>query len=118
MLCTNQLNFVMRNNIIQQEILLLANTTLSKRQLCALNALDNKPGRSFLDQLEEICWNGLLYELLPDIMEHAASGKELYLWHICQRHSLLQIELSEYPAPIEKNASILSFFFLPSIIYN
>ena len=107
----------MKTNTIQQEILLVTTTTLSKREWCKLNASKSSP-RSYTEQLEEACWNGLLDELLPEILTKSSSGKLLYLWHIRHSAAFLQIEMSEIPVTIEKQSSIYPNFFFAKMFNN
>ncbi len=109
----------MKTDTIQQEILLVTTSTFSKQQWCSKDTADNGGHHySPAEQLEEACWNGLLDQLLPEIMEKSSSGKELYLWHIRQGASYLQIELSEFPKLVEKPFSIYPNFFLHTISFN
>jgi hypothetical protein len=94
------------NTAIQQEILLVTNSTLSKRQLCEKNIPDKINPLSQANQLEEACWNGLLEDLFPGMINKTPSGKVLPLWKISQGTSFLEIELSEYPHSLKKQYSI------------
>src|SRR5438874_9142908 len=105
-------------NKIQQEILLVITTSFSQRQLCEKYPSGSNQHLSLWEQLEEACWNGLLDELLPEIMERQTLGKKLYLWHIWHGEVFLQIALSEFPQLLEKQSSINSRLFLETIFYN
>ena len=107
----------MKKEIIQQEILLPATTSFSNREWC------NKRSEKFndlspMEQLEEACWNGLLDESLPEIIEKSMEGKKLCLWHIRHGSSFLQIELCEFPQTIEKKHSIDAGLFLQIALFN
>lgn len=97
----------------QQEILLVANTTLTKKQLCERDSSVNTGYLSSLEQLEKACWHGLLYDLIPEIIEEQSSGKKLYLWQIFHGKSFLQIILCEFPTLVEKRFSINPDMFMP-----
>jgi hypothetical protein len=107
----------MKTQPVQQEILLMTTTTFSKRQWCAKDA-SHSNCQSHTQQLEEACWNGLIGEVLPEIIEKPASGKRLYLWHIRQARSFLQLELSDFPRPLERYLSISPACFLPATYLN
>lgn len=107
----------MKADKIQQEIVLVTTTTFSKREWCKIEASD-KGHQTHTEQLEEACWNGLLSEMLPEVMKQTASGKSLFLWHIRQGASFLKAELSELPPQLEESASIDAAFFLPTLVYN
>ena len=100
----------MKKDTIQQEVLFVTTTTFSQRQLCEKDVSTNHH-LSHKEQLEEACWNGLLDELLPEIMERSTSGKRLFLWHIRHGESLLQLELGESTVSIEKQFSIDPCYF-------
>lgn len=107
----------MKTGKTQQEIVLITNTTFSKRAWCKTEAADNRH-QTHTEQLEEACWNGLLNEMLPEVLEQTASGKRLFLWHIRQGASFLKIELSDLPPQLEESFSIDAAFFLPTLVYN
>ena len=84
----------MKKNIIQQEILLVANTTFFQKQLCERIHSEGRCA-SQLQRLEEACWNGLLDEWFPEIIKRSTIGKDLHLTHIATASPLLKIELGE-----------------------
>ena len=103
----------MYTDILQQEILLLTGTSFSQRQLFETDARDANSSLSEGEKLEQACWNGLLGELLPEVI----TNRRLFLWKIGAGDFSLQIELSEYPSK-EKSMSINPFYFLRKIGYN
>lgn len=107
----------MKTGNIQQEIVLVTTSTFSKREWCKRETSANGH-QTHTEQLEEACWNGLLNEMLPEVMEPATSGKQLFLWHIRQGASFLKIELSELPPRLEEPFSIDAAFFLPTLVYS
>ena len=107
----------METNILKQEILLVP-SAFSSKQLCEKNASDKCRHLSQAEQLEEACWNGLLDELLGDIIERCASGKRLNLWQIHMGEYLLEVELCNYPQPNVRQLSINPEFFMKTICYN
>jgi hypothetical protein len=109
---------VMKTNSTQQEILLVTTATFFKRQLCDRIMYNNEHLLSPPEQLEEACWNGLLNEILPEIKQKTSLGKSLYIWHIRNGNSFLQIELSELPLLMEKQYSIDTNFFLSDLLHN
>ncbi|HKG68728.1 MAG TPA: hypothetical protein VKA92_07650 [Segetibacter sp.] len=108
----------MKTNNMKQEILLAISTTHTKRQLCKRSDSERSRNFSSTEQLEDACWNGLLYELFPQIMNRTASGKRLFIWHIRHRFSCLKIELSELDSSTQKEFSIDANSFISTIIFN
>jgi hypothetical protein len=108
----------MKTNATQQEILLVTNTTFSQRQLCEKDILEDDKYLSRTDLLEDACWNGLLDEMLPDILEKSSAGKKLHMREIRHAKWFLEIELCEYPQTIEQEFSIDPYAFLPITFYS
>ena len=96
----------MRPDSIIREILLMTTTSFSKRQLCETNAQDKNSNLAPAEQLEAACWNGLLDELLPEIMHDASHDKKLFLWQVEIRKSYLWISMAECP-PVQETWSAL-----------
>ncbi len=107
----------MKTKFTQQEILLITGTKFSSREL-AEKIVEEKNKLSAIEQLEDACWNGLLDVMLPEIVEKSADGKKLFLWHIRQCRSFLEIELSESSPIIERENSIDPYLFASLIPLN
>ena len=107
----------MKTKFTQQEILLITGTNFSEREWAEKN-IEDKNKLSSAEKLEDACWNGLLDEMLPELVEKSADGKKLFLWHIRHGRSFLEIELSESPPVIEREFSIDPYFFVPAILLN
>lgn len=107
----------MKTTAVQQEVLLLTNTRFSKRQLYRKNVKKSDSSLSHIGQLEDACWNGLLNELLPEIMLKP-SGKRLYLWHMHRGQFSLQMEMSEFPTKTDAYLSLNPHTFFSEIYLN
>jgi hypothetical protein len=107
----------MKTNAIQQEILLIKNSSFSQRQLAEKNVSENAQNLPPDEQLEAACWNGFLNAMMPDIVNTSATGEQLYLWQIMQAKSLLNIELCEYPRMIDVQYSINPYAVLSTMCY-
>ena len=102
---------------VQQEILLMINSSLSKRSFCEINSSEKCKQFSNLEKLEDACWNGMLNEFLPGLIEKV-EGKTLFLWDIHNAKNFLHIDLCDHPNSIEKVFSIDPYIFLDEIQYN
>ena len=102
---------------INQEILLMTDTTFAKKEWCEKDGQSNKVA-STNERLEEACWNGLLNEMLPDILEKSSTGKNLSLWQIIQCRSFLEIDLYESYVSEDQIHSINPYLVLPLIVCN
>ena len=72
----------MENNATQQEILLLTGTNFAARQACEKDDTGTSGQMTPIDRLQAACWNGLLPDILPEIMEKSTTGKQLFLWQV------------------------------------
>jgi len=101
----------MKTNPLQQEILLITGTTFTSRQLVE-NDNAGEPAHDEKERLTEICWNGLLSEMLPELYRQIDGGKRLFLWCVLEGDSFLGLSLGESPEPKEGYYSIDPHFFL------
>ena len=103
----------MNTDILQQEILLLTGTTFSHRELSGRDDTNDNKGLSESEKLEKAIWDGLLDDVLPEIV----TNNKLHIWQIGDTESSLLIELSEYPSK-QKQLSINPYYFLRTMKYN
>jgi hypothetical protein len=107
----------MKARSTQQEILLLTGTKFSEREW-AEKIVEDKNKLSATEKLEDACWNGLLNEMLPELVQKTKEGKKLFLWHIRHCRAFLGIDLSEASPLIEREYSIDPYFFVPGLHLN
>ena len=105
----------MKAQSTQQEILLMTGTKFSEREW-AEKIVEDKNKLSATEKLEDACWNGLLGEMLPELVQKTTDGKNLFLWHIRHCRAFLEIELSESSPVIDREFSIDPYFFVPAKI--
>src|SRR5215218_9010882 len=108
----------MKKGVMQQEILLVTGSRFCQRQWYETSDSNSTQALTPAEQLKIACWNGLLFELLPELLVTSVSGKRLCLWYIRESGATLQIQLSEYPQRIEKRHSIDATLFLPAELFN
>ena len=106
----------MKTKFTQQEILLITGTRFLQKEWCEKE--DTKKSLSATEQLENACWNGVLDEMLPEIMQKTSEGKSLFLWHIRHCRSFLELELSESSPVIDRQFSIDPYLFTHFQILN
>ncbi|MEO6328212.1 MAG: hypothetical protein ABIO55_04745 [Ginsengibacter sp.] len=107
----------METHVLKQEILLVP-FSFSLKQLCEKNVSGNRRNLSQAEQLEEACWNGLLEELLGDIIKKSVCGRRLGLWQMHIGEYLLELELCNYQQPSEMHLSINPEIFMEAKNYN
>ena len=62
--------FKMKTNSTQKEILLVTNNSFAQREWCS-KEMHNDKNMTAQEQMEEVCANGLIYEILPEVFEGA-----------------------------------------------
>ena len=101
----------MEPKIINQEILLFTGTAFCSRPLCKRNTdHDNSDIYTCMEELEKACWDGMLHEILPELLDNAEPGN--YVWKTISGVNFLCINMGSYPLAIEKQTSIDPYFFL------
>ena len=100
----------MKPETTYQEILLLTTSRFSKKQFCEndIQPGELSPGNA-PEQLEKACWNGLLGDMLPDVIKR---NSKLYLWQIENHKTFLWISLGLQFPVIENFYALDPGFFL------
>ena len=82
----------MKNIFTTREILLMTNTTFANREYTANN---NQPSKtdSCSNQLADICWNGMIPCMLPELFNNM--NQSLTMWHLQECNRLLYLQLGE-----------------------
>src|SRR6266542_1446019 len=70
------------------------------------------------EQLEKACWNGMLHEILPGIVEEPSIHRAIFLWEIVSAESFLIIQTGTCPSPIDNRASIDPYRFVSTLLVN
>jgi hypothetical protein len=96
----------------QLEILLFTNTRFSSKQFCGRCDNYNEFDGWELGKMEEACWNGLLWEVLPELYLDAGTSKELVLWKIILADYFLDLEYGELLQRKDFSLSINPYLFL------
>lgn len=109
----------MKQNIpIQQEILLMTNTSVSRKAFCEREDKGNARHASPVEELEQACWNGMLEDMVPEVLQTTSEGKALLLWQIQHGKNFLHIDLCEEPLMGNHEDSIDPYIFLHFVQYN
>jgi hypothetical protein len=101
----------MKTATVHQELLLVTASSHIQRPFCENNnaTVDE---RDSVSKLEEACWNGMLDDLLPGMIQKASSGRDLCLWQLYQMNTCLLVDLCEVPLLPERAFSIDPSYFL------
>jgi hypothetical protein len=95
-----------------QEVLLMTNTSFSKRQLFETRTRKSNDRLTPENQLEIACSNGLLYEMLPEINPATGFKEKLFLWSIETKKYFLRILIGTHPRYAIKESSLDPHIFL------
>ena len=108
----------MKNTNTHHEILLFTGTSLASKQLT--NAKENSGSRAFspIEELEKACWDGILYEMFPEILGNAYPKCESFLWHVLSGKNFLYINIGPTSVIDEQDMSIDPYFFLMNACEN
>ena len=96
----------------QLEILLFTKSKFASRQLCEIADSDRHINDGEHRILEEACWNGLLWEALPELYLNAGKRSALVLWKIIQADNFFDLEYGNLLQRKEFYSSINPYLFL------
>jgi hypothetical protein len=105
----------MKPQRVHQEVLIFTTTALSQRSLCRKNSSGRE--NSAMEELEEAFWDGLLNELVPEIMPSTPDIK-MVIWAVFAREFYLLINLADSPGIAEPVYSIDPDLLLSSMNMN
>lgn len=105
-------------NTHHHEILLFTGTSLANKQLT--NTEENSKGRKYsaIEELEKACWDGILYEMFPEILGSTYPKCQRFLWHVLTAKNFLYINIGATPALAEHETSIDPYFFMMNTCEN
>ncbi len=101
----------MKAKNIQQEVLVLTETSFAQKTLIGHHGGDEKTCP--VEELEKGLWDGLLNEMLPELMLPMQGRRsDLFIWQISIGEASLLIDMAETPDTIEDLYSINPCCFL------
>ena len=104
----------MKQKTTFHEILLFTGTEFSNRQFCNKEN-NNANDFSSPEEFERACWDGMLYEMFPEILGSFSFKCESFIWHIMNGKNFLSINIGTVPPVIESERSIDPYFFLEDV---
>ena len=99
-------------NAINQEIILIPGTSFLNKNWYGKSNPDNFQKLSHRERVKELCWSGMLADMLPEITETDDAKKQLTLWEVGESDSLIDRRLGEFNQSINDEWSINPFVFL------
>ena len=102
----------------QYEILLFMDNSFSQREFCSRDEKDSGRKLSPVEELERACWEGLLFEMFPEILGGFSARRENFIWHIMNGKNYLNISVGTSPAITENETTIDPYFYILSACEN
>lgn len=103
----------MKSEIINQEILLFTGTGFRSRSFSERDSdHDSCYNYSSVEELEKACWNGMLQEMLPELVGNSMQRSNNYVWNTASGVNFFCINIGTNPLPVEKETSIDPYYFL------
>jgi hypothetical protein len=96
----------MKNTSTNQEILLLSNSKFFKRDWVELRDNKNDKQLSQKQMLIQRCWNGMLKEMMPEILQTESGKKPLTLWEINESGNMLDLRFGDIDKEMNNEWSI------------
>jgi hypothetical protein len=101
----------MKTRSTSQEILLISNASFFNREWSELKNNTNDKQLSQREKLIHLCWNGMLKEMIPEILQSGTNKKPLTLWEINQSGNLLDLRYGESDQLMNDEWSINPYVF-------
>ena len=109
----------MKPKTASHEIMLFTGTGFTGREFCSRdNERDSGRKLSPMEELEKACWDGMLYEMFPEILGSFSAKCESFIWHIMSGKKYLRISMGPAPTVMENETAIDPYFFMLSACEN
>lgn len=102
----------MKPTSTHHEILLFTGTGLASRQFSSREENSNGKTYSAIEELEKACWNGILFEMFPEILGSDYPKCECFLWHVLSGKNFLYISIGPHPVTADHDTSIDPYFYM------
>ena len=102
----------MKNKSTNLEILLISNASFFQRDWSELNTNKNDKQLSQKEKLIHLCWNGMLKEMIPEIVQTEVGKKPLTLWEINQSGNMLDLRYGDIDREMNDEWSINPYVYL------
>jgi hypothetical protein len=93
------------------EILLLSGSKFFKKDWCELTGSKNDKKLSQKEQLIQLCWNGMLKVMIPEILT-VEGGQPLTLWEINESGNMLDLRYGHIDQEMNDEWSINPYVYL------
>lgn len=108
----------MKTTNMHHEILLFTGTSLTSKKFADTEENSHSKNFSAIEELEKACWNGIIYEMFPEILGSTYPKCESFLWHVLSGKNFLYINIGPNPMMAEHDTSIDPYFFMMNVCEN
>lgn len=108
----------MKTTNIHHEILLFTGTNLTSKKFADTEENSNGKKFSAIEELEKACWNGIIYEMFPEILGSRYPKCESFLWQVLSGKNFLYINIGPDLVMAENDTSIDPYFFMMNACEN
>ena len=109
----------MKQETIHYEILLNTGTGFANRGFCSKNKeKDNSKNLPAADELESVCWDGMIGELLPELFQNNICPPAIFTWQILHGKHFLIINMGATPFIADDESSLDPYFFFDHLSEN
>jgi hypothetical protein len=102
----------MKKDTQNLEILLISNASFFQREWSELNSNKTENQFSQKQKLIHLCWNGMLTEMIPEIVQTEPGKKPLTLWEINQSGNMLDLRYGDIDREMNDEWSINPYVYL------
>jgi hypothetical protein len=102
----------MKTTSIHHEVLLFTGTKLANNQFAGSEESSHGKKFSAIEELEKACWNGIIYEMFPEILGSLYPKCQSFLWQVLTSKNFLYINIGPNPVMAEHGTSIDPYFFM------
>lgn len=100
------------------EILLMSDSGFFKNDWCELKSTKNDKKLTEKEKLITLCWNGMLKEMIPEILQTEPGTKPLTLWEINESGTMLDLRFGDFDVELNDEWSINPYVYLTFAVPN
>ena len=106
----------MKKTSISHEVLLFTNTCFARRQFCERG--NESTHQSHSSQLQNACWNGLILDILPDLIKAGTRDCPSYTWQVLPAGNFIEVRMGAQPFDLSHETSINPHLFHRTTLIN
>lgn len=93
------------------EILLFTGTSFANQEFSSLEKKNTDRNLTPVENLEKACWDGLLFEMLPELTGLSNADRHAVIWHVLTGKQYIYITIGTAPTIPDNEYSIDPYCF-------